>query len=85
MKEIKGTLAEVVFNWACQSSLSEVEVMRLLTFLSKHVGISSDGSMDEATLTLTMAFLYVIDVSSLQFFDENDGNYYFILLLNEHL
>lgn len=74
MKEIKGTLAEVVYNWACQGSLSQEEVMRLLNFLSKHIGISSDGSMDESTLTLAMAFLYVIDVSTLQLYVDSDGN-----------
>lgn len=76
MKEIKGTLAEIVFGWACQGSLSQEEVMRLITFLSKQVGVSGDGSMDESTLTMTMAFLYVIDVSVLQTCDENDGNFF---------
>ncbi|KAF8773925.1 Nuclear pore complex protein Nup205 like protein [Argiope bruennichi] len=71
--EIKQTLAEILFGWACQGSFTEEEVSRLLSFLSRQTGVSSDGSMDDAALTSAMAFLYVIDVSILQTSDEMDA------------
>ncbi|GIY52226.1 nuclear pore complex protein Nup205 [Caerostris darwini] len=71
--EIKQTLAEILFGWACQGSFTEDEVSRLLTYLSKQTGVSSDGSLDDAALTTAMAFLYVIDVSILQTSDEMDA------------
>ncbi|PRD32161.1 UNVERIFIED_CONTAM: nuclear pore complex protein [Trichonephila clavipes] len=71
--EIKQTLAEILFGWACQGSFTEDEVSRLLSFLSKQTGVSGDGSMDDAALTSAMAFLYVIDVSILQTSDEMDA------------
>ncbi|GFS37681.1 nuclear pore complex protein Nup205 [Nephila pilipes] len=71
--EIKQTLAEILFGWASQGSFTEEEVSRLLSYLSKQTGVSSDGSMDDAALTSAMAFLYVIDVSILQTSDEMDA------------
>ncbi|XP_035229992.1 nuclear pore complex protein Nup205-like [Stegodyphus dumicola] len=70
--EIKQTLAEIIFGWACQGFFTREEVLRLLSYLSKQASISSDGSLDEATLTTAVAFLYVIDVSILQTCDEMD-------------
>ncbi|XP_054717049.1 nuclear pore complex protein Nup205-like [Uloborus diversus] len=70
--EIKQTLAEIIFGWTCQGTLSQEEVQRLISFLSKQTGVNSDGSMDGATLTSAIALLYVMDVSTLQTCDEMD-------------
>lgn len=71
--EIKQTLSEILFGWACQGSLTQDEVQRLLAFLSRQSGVASNGGLDDATLTTAMAFLYAIDVSILQTTDELDG------------
>ncbi|KAG8189490.1 hypothetical protein JTE90_018142 [Oedothorax gibbosus] len=72
--EIKQTLAEILFGWTCQGSLTQQEVLRLISFLSKQSVVGSNGSLDEATLTTAMSFLYTIDVSILQTVDELDAS-----------
>ncbi|XP_042900797.1 nuclear pore complex protein Nup205 isoform X2 [Parasteatoda tepidariorum] len=73
INEIKLTLSEIVFGWSCQGSLTKDEILRVLAYLSKQAGVSSDGSLDKPTLFIAMAFLYIIDVSCLQNCDEADG------------
>ena len=66
MNEIRTSLAECVYSWACQTPLAKNETKRLMTYLQKYVGTNGDGTLDDVTVPLLMAFLYCVDVSGLE-------------------
>ncbi|XP_078583598.1 nuclear pore complex protein Nup205-like isoform X1 [Branchiostoma floridae x Branchiostoma japonicum] len=72
-KEVKMSLAECLFCWACQTALPKQDTLRLIRHLKKVKTVSPDGKLEAPTLALLMALLYCFDVSILeQAVDERD-------------
>ncbi|XP_030322629.1 nuclear pore complex protein Nup205 isoform X3 [Calypte anna] len=65
IKECRQSLAESLFVWTCQSSLSKDDTLILISYLEK-VTVEADGSLDGVNLSLLMALLYCFDVSFLE-------------------
>ncbi|XP_039625995.1 nuclear pore complex protein Nup205 isoform X3 [Polypterus senegalus] len=65
IKECRLTLAECLFSWTCQSSLSMDDILSLFGYL-ENVTTEGDGSLDSVNLALVMALLYNFDVSFLE-------------------
>lgn len=67
-------MAESLFVWTCQSSLSRDDILILISYLEK-VTVEADGSLDRVNLALLLAVLYCFDVSFLeQITEDRDGN-----------
>ncbi|XP_022111764.1 nuclear pore complex protein Nup205-like [Acanthaster planci] len=65
LKEIRSSLAECLFAWACQSAPSRQDAGLLIDHLRRHAGLEADGRLDGVTLSLLMACLYCLDVGGL--------------------
>lgn len=73
IKECRQSLAECLFAWTCQSSLSKDDTLALIGHLET-VTAEADGSLDSVNLALVMALLYCFDVSFLeQGTEDRDG------------
>ncbi|CAB4060211.1 NUP205 [Lepeophtheirus salmonis] len=66
-QEVRQGLADCIYCYAAQSGLPKNETLRLLDYLSKVKPTegTASGVLDSVNLTLTMAALYAIDISSI--------------------
>lgn len=64
--EIQQGLADCLFCWSCQASLSRQEVLLLIGHLAKDSSVNADGTLTNVALTLLLALLYSIDVRVLE-------------------
>ena len=71
------SLAECLFNLACQSGLSSTNTVHLVQHLRDKCSLNADGSLDNVSLCLVMAALYAIDVSILE---QEDGEGWYIIV-----
>ena len=67
-------LAESLFCLACQTPLSKVETLKLLSHLKKCVPSEETGEMDQADLFVLFALLYCLNASSLEESSKAPGN-----------
>ena len=76
MREVRQSLADCVFCWACQTPLDRPTTLHLLAHLrgvTPAGGVAADGALDGAQLAALMAALYSLDVSALQEHDAEGG------------
>ncbi len=73
IKEVKQSIAECLFCWACQNPLSKTDTMQLLHHLQQNADTTADGKLDTVTLALVMALLYSLDVRILDQEDMEGG------------
>ena len=66
LKEVRQSLADCLFCWACQTPLSREDTLHLLNHLKKEEGVLADGTMDQVSMTLLMTLLYCLDVRILE-------------------
>ena len=66
MKEVKQSLADCLFCWACQSPLSKPDTLNLLRHLQADDNTTSEGKLDSVTMALVMALMYSVDVRILE-------------------
>ena len=74
MEEIKLSLAECLFCWACQSPLSKENTLNLIAHLKQDKSQEPDGTLSPVTLTLLQALLYCLDVRILEHDDAQGKN-----------
>lgn len=72
LKEIRRLLAEIIFFYSAQTDLSSKEVFNLIEMIAKTSKTTSNGCLDSVSTTILMSLLYVIDISFLQYSEEND-------------
>ena len=51
LKEVRQSLADCLFCWACQTPLSREDTLHLLNHLKKEDGVLADGTMDQVSMT----------------------------------
>lgn len=73
LKEIRQLLADIIFCYSAQCDLNQNEVIKLIQLIRTKGQLNSSGSLDSVTTTLLMSLFYVIDVSFLQYSEENDS------------
>uniref|UniRef100_A0A667ZIU8 Nucleoporin 205 n=1 Tax=Myripristis murdjan TaxID=586833 RepID=A0A667ZIU8_9TELE len=64
-KWLLQALADSLFSWTCQSSLTKDDTLALIGHLETMTA-EADGSLDSVNLALVMALLYCLDVSFLE-------------------
>ena len=47
LKEVRQSLADCLFCWACQTPLSREDTLHLLNHLKKEEGVLADGTLDQ--------------------------------------
>lgn len=65
IRDCRQALADSLFSWTCQSSLTKDDTLALIGHLET-VTAEADGSLDSVNLALVMALLYCLDVSFLE-------------------
>ena len=65
--DIRQGLADCIFCYAAQSGLRKDDTLRLLDYLCKIKpgDANPNAALDNISLTLTLAFLYALDISAL--------------------
>lgn len=64
--EIQQNLADCLFCWSCQASLSRQDTLLLIGHIAKDSSVNPDGTMSNVSLAVLMALLYSIDVRILE-------------------
>lgn len=72
-EEIRQTLAECIFNCACQAPLKFDDIVLIINFLKKHGEFTAQSktSFDTTNLYLIMAILYCFDCNFIENKEEN--------------
>lgn len=72
-EEIRTTLAECIFNCACQAPLASEDILLIMNFLKKHGELTTQSktSFDTTNLYLIMAVLYCFDCNFIENKEDN--------------
>ncbi len=84
-EEIRSTLAECVFNCACQATLTCEDILLIVNFLKKHgeLATQTKTSFDTTSMYLIMAVLYCFDCQFIESKEENSLEVLDMLIKND--
>ncbi|XP_071502201.1 nuclear pore complex protein Nup205-like [Diadema antillarum] len=66
LRGLRVSLADCLYCLACQTPLNRRDTILLAKHLMGHVELTAEGTLDEASIALLMAFLYSIDIGNIE-------------------
>ena len=71
MKDTRRMIANIIFNYAAQTSFTKNEMFKLMELISKNCTLENIY-LDYVSTTLLISLLYTLDISFIQELDDND-------------